>query len=88
MDSLFDALDDYASNEDLLPAVRMAAKRGHAVLNKYYGKTDDSIMYRIAMSMYFCFVVTLVLIAVCQSFIRNTRQTTFSSGNGLKSGLM
>jgi len=33
-----------------MPAVRGGAKKGIAVLNKYYAKTDESIMYRIAIS--------------------------------------
>jgi hypothetical protein len=57
MDSLFDALDDFASDENLFPVVRMAAARGRAVLQKYYGKTDDSIIYRVAMSPFLCFVI-------------------------------
>ena len=51
MDHLSDALDDYSSNVELFPAIRMAAKRGSLVLQKYYGKTDESIIFRIAMSM-------------------------------------
>jgi hypothetical protein len=51
MDRLNDALDDFAADSDMFPAVRMAAIRGRAVLNKYYGKTDESVMFRIAMSM-------------------------------------
>jgi hypothetical protein len=50
MDNLFDALEDYMANELLLPAVRMAAKRGRTVMSKYYGLTDESVIYRIAMS--------------------------------------
>ena len=42
-------LDDYISNEDHAPAVCKAAVRGRMMLNKYYGLTDDSIMYHIAM---------------------------------------
>jgi hypothetical protein len=57
MDSLFDALEDFASDESLFPAVRMAAVRGRTVLQKYYGKTDDSIIYRIAMSRFPCSIV-------------------------------
>jgi hypothetical protein len=52
MDGLFDTLDDYASDRTKLPAIRMAAKRGLTVLKKYYGKTDESAIFRIAMSMY------------------------------------
>ena len=50
MDRLNDALDDFAVDPMLCPAVRMAAIRGRSMLNKYYGKTDDSIIFRIAMS--------------------------------------
>ncbi len=31
-------------------AVRAAAARGRVILDKYYSKTDASIMYRMAMS--------------------------------------
>jgi hypothetical protein len=50
MDGLFDALDDFASDANKLPAIRMAAKRGVAVMQKYYGKSDESSIFRIAMS--------------------------------------
>jgi hypothetical protein len=50
-DGITRALDDYAGNVDYAPAVRMAAVRGHTMLNKYYGLTDDSVVYRIAMCM-------------------------------------
>ncbi|KAJ7056484.1 hypothetical protein C8F01DRAFT_1311436, partial [Mycena amicta] len=33
------------------PIVSLAALKGLAVLDKYYGKTDESIMYRAAMGM-------------------------------------
>ncbi len=40
-----------ASNDrGLKSAVRVAASLGCTVLNRYYSKTDDSIMYRCAMS--------------------------------------
>jgi hypothetical protein len=50
MDRLNEALDDFAGDGTLFPAVRVAARRGAVVLNKYYGKTDESIIFRIAMS--------------------------------------
>ena len=50
-DGITRALDDYAGNVDYAPAVRMAAVRGRTMLNKYYGLTDDSVVYRIAMCM-------------------------------------
>ncbi|KAE9388812.1 hypothetical protein BT96DRAFT_835757, partial [Gymnopus androsaceus JB14] len=33
-----------------LPVIHMAAARGLVVVDKYYAKTDDSLMYRLAMS--------------------------------------
>jgi len=57
MDTLFNALEDYETNESLLPAVRMAAKRGQAVMHKYYGLTDESAIYRIAMSTLLLFCI-------------------------------
>jgi hypothetical protein len=41
MDGLNNALEDFAANSNLFPTVRMAAKRGGIILNKYYGKTDE-----------------------------------------------
>jgi len=49
-DIITSALDDCVDNGDLVPAVRHAALRGILMLNKYYALTDDSIVYRIAMS--------------------------------------
>lgn len=43
------ALDDHYSDPTLPPAVRAAAIRGRTMLDKYYGLTDDSIVYRVAM---------------------------------------
>jgi hypothetical protein len=36
----------------LLPAVRAAALRGIVMMNKYYALTDDSSIYRVAMSKF------------------------------------
>jgi hypothetical protein len=51
MDRLNDALENFAADSNLFPAVRVAAKQGGIILNKYYGKTDESIIFQIAMSM-------------------------------------
>jgi hypothetical protein len=48
------ALDDHIGDVTLPPAVRVAAVRGRTMLNKYYGLTDDSIVYRIAMRKSCC----------------------------------
>ena len=47
------ALDDYIDDAMKLPIVRAAARRGHAIANKYYSLTDDSVMYHLAMSASF-----------------------------------
>ena len=53
MDSLFDALNDYASDEMLFPSFHLVAIRGQTVLQKYYGKTDQSILYLVTMHPFF-----------------------------------
>ncbi len=60
MDLLEGMLKEASENRALKPAVRVAASLGRAVLNRYYSKTDDSIMYRLAISTY-----TLPPFAVC-----------------------
>ncbi|TFK79869.1 hypothetical protein K466DRAFT_579083 [Polyporus arcularius HHB13444] len=53
MIDVIDGMLKGASNDrGLKPAVRVAASLGRAVLNRYYSKTDDSIMYRCAMIMH------------------------------------
>ncbi|KAF8586736.1 hypothetical protein K439DRAFT_1340205, partial [Ramaria rubella] len=52
IDVLTATLDQYSSNKALFPAVCAAATKGHEILNKYYSLTNDSIIYRVAMSMY------------------------------------
>nr|VWO98345.1 PPM-type phosphatase domain-containing protein [Ganoderma boninense] len=61
MDALTEHLDKFSEDESLTPAVRMAAKRGRILLDKYYGLTDETIIHRIAMILhpryktsYFC----------------------------------
>ena len=52
MDALTEHLDTFSQDELITPAVHMAAKRGRIILDKYYGLTDETIIYRIAMSKY------------------------------------
>ena len=42
-------LDAFVDDESLHPCVRVSAARGRVMMNKYYGLSDDSIMFRIAM---------------------------------------
>lgn len=51
IDLLVDVIDDFKDDLSHRPAVRSAAIRGLTILNKYYSKTDESFVYRIAMGM-------------------------------------
>lgn len=50
MDALTHMLETVSENKVLFLAMRASAAKGIAVLNKYYAKTDESIMYHYAMS--------------------------------------
>ena len=52
IDVLTQHVDDFQDDESLKPAVRAAAKRGRIMLNKYYQFTDETAIYRTAMSTY------------------------------------
>lgn len=52
IDSLTAALDEVIDNILLSLTVHHAALHGVLLLNKYYTKTNDSIIYCIAMSMF------------------------------------
>ena len=52
MDLLEGMLKDKAEDPTLDPVVRTAAAQGCDIINKYYGKTDESIMYRAAVGKY------------------------------------
>jgi hypothetical protein len=51
IDDLVRVIDDFKDNPDNHPAVRSAAIRGLTILNKYYQKTDETLVYRIAMGI-------------------------------------
>jgi hypothetical protein len=51
IDDLVRVIDDFKDKSDNHPAVRSAAIRGLTILNKYYQKSDESFVYRIAMGM-------------------------------------
>ncbi|OJT13582.1 hypothetical protein TRAPUB_9870 [Trametes pubescens] len=52
MDLLTEHVDEFIADETLHPAVRGAAKRGRAILDKYYTLTDTTTVYRIAMMLH------------------------------------
>ena len=51
MDRMHDDLLAACNNQKYSPAIRAALKIGMNLLNKYYSITDNSEVYRIAMSM-------------------------------------
>ena len=46
-------LDDFHANPDLNPVVHIAAGHGLVVIDKFYGMTDESHLFRMAMHMFF-----------------------------------
>ena len=50
IDFLTTRLENAIADRSLLKPVRMAAARGLRMLNKYYEKSDDSWLYRLALS--------------------------------------
>ena len=62
IDILNEKLEDASENSSLLPSVRAGAMKGLTVLNKYYSKTDESVMYRIAMSEFFVAIQLIFII--------------------------
>ncbi len=50
MDILTQELEKALKNMALLPCVRVGVSQGLAIIDKYYSKTDESIMWKTAMS--------------------------------------
>lgn len=50
-DLLTGHVDRAKLNTQFSPVIRAAAERGRRMLDKYYSFTDDSIVYRIAISL-------------------------------------
>lgn len=51
-------LEKAVKNATTVSTVRVAAARGLVVVDEYYSKTDESIMYRSAMSKLFVYLAT------------------------------
>jgi hypothetical protein len=45
-------LGRYFQQHKYLPTIHAGAAKGLAILNKYYSKTDESVMYRSTVSMF------------------------------------
>ena len=58
-DIITTTLEDNIDKHTLPPVVRHAALRGYLMLNKYYSLTDESVVYRIAMSALFIYFSVL-----------------------------
>ena len=52
IDILTEHLEDISNDSQYLSTIHAGAAKGLAVLNKYYSKTDESVMYWCAMSMF------------------------------------
>lgn len=53
IDVLTEQLVKLIVDEGKHPCTRAAAAKGYAILNKYYSRTDGSVMYRLCMSKLF-----------------------------------
>ena len=70
MDVLTRHVDEFRRDDSLSPMVREAANRGRKILDKYYSRTDETIIFRVAMGMYLavylpcCAITTECIISV------------------------
>ena len=62
IDSITSYFDEVIADDTLHLTVHHAALRGLHMLNKYYMRTDDSIVYRIAMSTWSCCLLTVLIL--------------------------
>jgi hypothetical protein len=60
IDSMF--TNGIIQNEHLDPAIRAALGLAKCTLNRYYSRTDSSVVYRIAMSRCFLILCSILLI--------------------------
>jgi hypothetical protein len=87
-----DHLDEHLTNAALNPrysvSIKAAIAIGKKTLNRYYDKTDQSEVFRIAMGI-FSFIIWLVYLtnSLCQYYILNTSVDTSSKLDGKIFGL-
>lgn len=60
--------------------------RGRVIMDKYYSRTDESIMYRMAMSKWIAAMSLTVYTHAMQCFTHNTRHPTSRTRTGSGSG--
>ena len=49
IDVLTELIEKFKADPMVSPVVRVATARGHIILDRYYSRTDDIAIYRIAM---------------------------------------
>jgi hypothetical protein len=57
MDHIYETLTTQCQDSDLEPSIRAALGIAKKTLNKYYDKTDQSEMYRIAIGKFYIFLL-------------------------------
>lgn len=68
MDHIDQALATNALDQRFKPSIRAALSIGKRTLNKYYNKTDDTEVYRIAMGVYIIILYSYLSNLTFQSF--------------------
>ncbi len=66
MDILTNLVDKFRKDEKLAPSVRAAAQRGRVILDKYYTLTDETMIYRLAMSTSSIFCLVTSELTLCR----------------------
>ena len=82
MDALTHTLDDKIKDRSAHITIRAAAARGRALIDKYYSKTDESIMYRLGMSELYFRLIHAISDLHLQFSILSTRLHTSKPRHG------
>jgi hypothetical protein len=85
MDHIDETLTTQSQDMSIAPSIRGALSLAKKTLNKYYNKTDDSEVYRIAMSEFIILVYWLTL-SIPSSPTPSTQTQVFRVG-WMESGL-
>ena len=62
MDKIDTLLNSFATNTTLSAAIRASSSLGKQLLNKYYARTDESEIYRIAMDKSSLFLSSCLIV--------------------------
>ena len=58
-DIITQKLDQFVDDKKLHPAICTAAAQGHTMMNKYYGLSDNSVMYRVVMHKFIVWFIVI-----------------------------